>query len=496
VNVAVLDRVGDVDHGQGVTATCTGDGLPLLVVRAPSGGSAEFSLRSERDVELRFELKPAIGGQTRTTLALRQQFVNNGATLRARAFDDGRGTGQMVLGAHPLVALSQQKGAKEATFVVRVDTTFVDVTGHYFAHHPDMLGNAASWAGVLHSQEGALPAKAVLRLLILTTSVAPMLWYALVPGAASKPGPFEALTFFRPVHPDPINADDPAPIVGDPAESRFYRAVRFTLNPSATAADFRLQDAISFDNRRAHPEDRFWPFLPCRFARVLEASGKRVPVLMPVAHGNSWGAAAGAELPRLMARALHTLGAGGLVDVDPANTAFVRPLLGLMAFSSGGPGMWQALDAAPGEYGEVWSFEAVGTREHLGSLARAAAVGAARAAIVGFQFDDVFKASAGFPALAGRVRRIPPSPSRKPADLIQNPELVKAISGYVPDPSKWTPSHGSLTALDPTDRTRTITVAMPKDFDERFAVLHQFSVFGGDAAGSFFDQCLTGSSFT
>jgi hypothetical protein len=378
------------------------DKTPLSVVGIVPSGPAH--------VRLDFELVATAGGATQTVLAFKQLFLvdSNGSLVPSQfSFEDyvlapspsgptrnkgGSVNGRRVfMGLHPLVVVSPGR--------VEINAEFVDVTELWWAIRRDKLG----W----YLNPGLGGRQQHLRVLAWTGGGSPMLWFAVVPDAATKtldPAPPTGdakgaapasgtaaaadLVFFRPPPGEnsfPYSADRRGFLDPHHDEKTLFVLARYLLSPLPLATltamrgvnqPERLADQIQptrFNPK--HPVDPIdiasgFPtaFRPAGLEAALNRVGAPHVLFLPLGFDATPGyeAATKEGLKATIASALHVLWNNCAIARDAAGAPDLgHRQLWLVGHSAGNRSLWDCLLSNAADVGRVISFDATPRSDNL-----------------------------------------------------------------------------------------------------------------------------------
>ncbi len=481
------------------TVTVTVDGVAV----PPSGAGTftfdpgvptPFGEAGPSTVRVRLTFRAFLGATNSVALDVDQTFsvaplslspLAIGAITAVRYAVPGAGD---TAGLHPLL----RSVAVQSIGVWRlvVDTTVVDVTGLLSTATLDRLRRPTPNSSV--------------RVLARTDGTIPVFWITATPMSCRSAAATDLLCFLTPPQKSPPSSGNPATDLAGPTMPDALSArVAIFLGGTTPTGIPGVPGTI----------DRFTPgpvlanFVQARgFESAVVSAGRNVTLVLPVPAGGGYAAAAGPRLPALLTdafRLLHAL--GDIITPDRGGSAIPRarptaPKLGLGGHSLAGLSVFAAVKTQPAAYREIWLFDATGVAANLATLAAAKSAGICIAGFDRTRADQPFRAAAAMPSLAGRVRRLP-DPDGYPALLPGDPDaaglgpadaafraqravtatvrqllrrssgLSTAVSGLAAPPFTFTPR-------PPFTRPGTKAIV-----NERFEMLHQYVVQGGDNRG-------------
>jgi len=436
----------------------------------PSNGRASVITSNliPEDIHVVIQFLPGLAGSSNPVLVINQDFH---VTPRPPAVSpteyripdlDNPGNVIVVSGLHPLL----RNAVSGDSWQLVVDTRLVDVTSvdgpSFMAAVSKMInpGNASA-----------------IRLYAQTDGTLPAFWLVCAPKVCRGAAFSDLLCFFT-----PSQAALPADI-----EAQLSRAQRLAELMMRAATFFgqgvhdpntlpQLPAALKPTRLLDHIEPSSGEAVLSRgWEQALFDSQRHVALVLPVPAGGSHNQAAGPRLPEMLRSVLNLLHAHGVIFSQNVTRA-EDSRLALGAHSSGALALFEALGAKPTAYSDLLLFEPVGIQKQLGLIARVPAP----VSLGGFSASlcvAPFHALANQPAVAGRVKLLPRGypgdrpDTASPADIVSrnadtaallNPRSLGHALTRLPAP--WTPKRS------------------PRD--ERFEVLHQYIVYGGDSGGA------------
>jgi hypothetical protein len=314
----------------------TADGAPLTVTSKQLGkrefvvpdGAAQIALSAQFSVSF-----GAVGAEPPAqnvvwTASQTYRVIHGGTALEAVVQ-------AAYAGAHPLVEAHVASGVNGAA-LLRLRTEFVDITPFWMAY-ADKADEYVS------EHDSSLESVVALG----HTGGAPLIWFASFPGACkSPPKPdISCLVFFRQTGEAYTRVDQP---------HQMNPLNRVLLKPVAGSPEFRKSD-VFLPHEKKPGVFAPYSFIRCGFEDALQRSGKAVVMLHPWPNGLEYGAAKGADLPRLAAAAIRFLWARQRIARNLGGVQLGR--LGVSGYSAGGPTFCLALLNNKDRVDEAYCFD-------------------------------------------------------------------------------------------------------------------------------------------
>jgi hypothetical protein len=480
----------------GVAVNATGE-VPLAV----ANGRATITITDPfpLDLSLRVEFQADIGSNPRVLVVLQRLQMASDLRVTAQGFsvldvDNPTGPVVDVPGQHPLLSVFPLPGALR----VVVNTRFVEVTTLV------PLGVVTTSAGTVDLVAKANGSK--VRYLAKTDGGDPTFWITCAPKACRKAPATDALCMLTP--PKDTKPTDLAKhltagtLESDDLVSRrgvfLGQGVDDLVPPPSSARDHRAWFLDHCTSAGAGLPN----FVLARgWEQALVDSGRHVVLTLPVPANGQHNDAAGPKLPGMLQDLHKVLQALGDIT-PPTGTTLAKPQLSVGCHSIASADAFKAMATAPAAYSDAFLMEPTVVLANLHVLRASSA----RICLVGFTRELVGKPLGdlrAMPGVSGRVRIVPKNypddrPDKAPIPLIvnrssdpaalRNPRALKHALGPLirPPLAEWEP--------------RVLTGADGKQIFERFEMLHQYAVYGGDDEGTlqpqrhFLTQALLGSS--
>jgi hypothetical protein len=491
-NVLLRRMSGGVEvNGGGEVPLTVGTGRATTTVTDP------FPL----DLSLRIQFQADLG--TNPTVLGIVQRVQMASDLRVtaqgyRVLDVDNPTGPVVdvAGQHPMIGLVPLPGALRVTVEARV----VNVT----ALVP--RGVVTTSPGTTVDLVAAVANGTMVRYLARTDGRDPTFWITCTPKACRRAPATDVLCMLTPPK-DTLPTNLSTHLTPGSTESNDLvsrRAVFLgqgvdSLVPPPTSA--RDHQAWFLDHCTSAGAGVPNFVLARGWEQALVDSGRHVSLVLPVPADGKHNEAAGKALPGLLEDVHRTLQAIGDVT-PPTGVTLGKPQFAVGCHSIASADAFQALGAAPRAYSDAFLMEPTVIGANLAVLRTSSA----RICLIGFTRELVGKPLAdlkAMPGVAGRVRIVPKNypddrPDKAPIPLIvnrspdvaalRNPRALKhALSPLLTPPLlEWEP--------------RVLVGSGGRKLFERFEMLHQYAVYGGDDEGTlqpqrhFLTQALLGSS--